>query len=91
MVMKYIDIGVEDAENKPLDSAMEIEASEIERIYEKRPLASINKWFVIDKVFNRVMERFHSVEFGLTAIYTMGYICGVRAERRRRAEQKSKL
>lgn len=62
----------------------ELEAAEIERIYGETPIHLFDNHDVIVEVYKRILKRFRSIDFGLEAVFFMGYIYGQRAERKRR-------
>jgi hypothetical protein len=64
--------------------ATEVAALEIEKIFGHQSY-SFPPHDIILEVYNRIREKFKSVHFALDAIYTLGWVYGVRAERKRRS------
>lgn len=60
-------------------------AAEIERIFGHISVDFENHDLILT-LYNRVKKSFRSVGFGLEAVYLLGYIYGIRAERQRRRE-----
>lgn len=61
----------------------EHEAIKFEKIFNKTPVGLINHDLIL-RVYDRIEKRFHGRHFALEAAYLLGYIHGIRAERKRR-------
>lgn len=60
-----------------------IEAEFLNEVFMKKPI-NFEPHSLISQVYYRVLRRTRSFMFSLAAVYLMGYIYGVRAERQRR-------
>lgn len=67
-----------------LQTSAKQEVAEIERLFLETPIDLFDKHDVVSEVYNRIMKRFRSIDFGLEAVFFIGYIYGKRAERKRR-------
>lgn len=68
----------------------EAEAIEIDRIFGKTPL-NIGNSDLIFRVFDRINNRSESRHIALLGVYLLGYIYGIRAERKRRKEKETAI
>ncbi|WHH60401.1 hypothetical protein [Petroclostridium sp. X23] len=68
------------------EGLIEREVYEFEKIYEKTTLTMTPR-YLISRVFDRVMRKYKSMGIALGSIYQLGYIYGMRAERKRRKER----
>lgn len=68
----------------------EAEAIEIDRIFGKTPL-NIGNSDLIFRAFDRINNRSESRHLALLGVYLLGYIYGIRAERKRRKEKETAI
>lgn len=62
----------------------ELEAIEIEKIFENVPITFFNNYETVFRVYSRIQKRFGSMASGLQGVFLLGHIYGVRTERKRR-------
>lgn len=69
---------------------MECKAIDVERLF-SHPLSYSVDYMLLDRVYDRIKRSYYgSHHTGLAGVYHMGYIYGIRAERKRKAEKKTK-
>ncbi len=65
----------------------ECEAIEIQKIFNKQTI-NFAPHELISRVFDRIQGKCRDVTFGLAGVYLLGYIYGIRAERRYRKNRR---
>lgn len=83
-----LDISASKEEIKRETNIVVPEVDEIEKIFGNLPADNFDNHELVLNVYNRIQTKFRSMDLGLLAVYLMGYIYGIRTERKRKAEKQ---